>query len=140
MTKSTILHITLLGLAAAVLAACSSKTTPPVSTTTQPTVALPTGQRMPEGTVINPTGSPASYKAVDFLAMPQWQEQNFINSLESFKKGCSKLQNNTNWRNVCQQANHTPRTQAAAKSFFERYFTTWQFIENFNLCGTVTGY
>lgn len=86
MTKSTILHITLLGLTAAVLAACSSKTTPPVSTTTQPTVALPTGQRMPEGTVINPTGSPASYKAVDFLAMPQWQEQNFINSLESFKK------------------------------------------------------
>ena len=140
MTKSTILHITLLGLTAAVLAACSSKTTPPVSTTTQPSVALPTGQRMPEGTVINPTGSPASYKAVDFLAMPQWQEQNFINSLESFKKGCSKLQNNTNWRNVCQQANHTPRTQAAAKSFFERYFTPWQVSENGNLGGTVTGY
>ena len=140
MTKSIILHTTLLGLVAAVLAACSSKTTPTVSTTIQPSVALPSGERMPEGTVINPTGSTASYKAVDFLAMPQWQEQNFINSLESFHKGCSKLQNNANWRNVCLQAHHTPRNQIAAKSFFERYFTPWQVSENGNLGGTVTGY
>ncbi|MDO5058655.1 MAG: murein transglycosylase A [Neisseria sp.] len=138
------LRATLLG-ATALIAACSSQSvrTPSGSTSTTPVVPgapLPTGQRAPLGTVHQPSGSPASYQAVDFAVVPQWSGQNFTASLESFIAGCAKLKHQPNWANVCQQAVQTPRNNAAARAFFEQYFTPWQVSENGKLAGTVTGY
>ncbi|MDO4997192.1 MAG: murein transglycosylase A [Neisseria sp.] len=142
MNKIFNLRTFLLATSAAILASCSS-TPPQSSVPTTPVISgtpLPTGERAPVGSVYQPQGSPASYKAIDFSAIPQWQEQQFVASLESFLKGCGKLKNQMAWKNVCTQAAQTPRNQADAKAFFERYFTPWQVSENGKLGGTVTGY
>ncbi|MDO4907908.1 murein transglycosylase A [Neisseria sp.] len=149
MNRKTLYHIALLGITAAVLAACGTKkskpgpSVPPVQQPPAPPVTpgqpLPAGTPSPQGTVHTPGGG-ASYKAVPHSAMPQWDEQNFADSLRSFRLGCEKLQAQQNWRNVCEQASHTPYENAAAKAFFEQYFTPWQVSAGGNLAGTVTGY
>ncbi|WP_274571714.1 murein transglycosylase A [Neisseria leonii] len=141
MTRTALLRHTLSALAAAVLAACTTKPIQPDGTpSVSAGVPLPAGERIPAGTVIAPSGSSASYKSVDFSALPQWPQQQFAESLKSFLNSCSRLKNQTEWQNVCTQAAQTPRTPAAARQFFERYFTPWQVSGNNRLDGTVTGY
>ena len=135
-------------LSAAALAACTAQKPRPVlkpaGTTVQPVntyrTPQPAGQRAAAGTTVRPTGSSASYTAVDYAALPQWSHQHFAKSLESFLKGCEKLQNQPGWQAVCTQAAQTQRNNHAARSFFEQYFTPWQVSENGQLGGTVTGY
>ena len=135
-------------LSAAALAACTAKkprpALKPAGTTVQPVntyrTPQPAGQRAATGTTVRPAGSSASYTAVDYAALPQWSHQHFAKSLESFLKGCEKLQNQPGWQAVCTQAAQTQRNNHAARSFFEQYFTPWQVSENGQLGGTVTGY
>ena len=135
-------------LSAAALAACTAKkprpALKPAGTTVQPVntyrTPQPAGQRAAAGTTVRPAGSSASYTAVDYAALPQWSHQHFAKSLESFLKGCEKLQNQPGWQAVCTQAAQTQRNNHAARSFFEQYFTPWQVSENGQLSGTVTGY
>lgn len=105
---------------------------------TQP--ALPTGQRVAANTVIRPTGGTAAYRAVTFAALPQWNGQAFEKSLAAFRQSCNGLANDASWRNVCLQAARTPLQGAAARTFFEQYFTPWEVSENGRVAGTVTGY
>ncbi|TFV04873.1 murein transglycosylase, partial [Bacillus stratosphericus] len=117
MNRKNFYRIALLGITAAVLAACGTKKTkpgiavPPVQQPPAPPVIqgepLPAGTPAPEGFVHSPGGG-ASYKAVSHNPMPQWNEQNFADSLRSFRLGCEKLQAQPNWRNVCAQAAQTP--------------------------------
>lgn len=136
MTSSRLFRLTALGLTV-LLAACSGNK--PYTGSTSGT-ALPAGMRAPVGTVVNSAGSSAAYRAVSYSALPSWDFQNFINSLISFKQGCSKLKSRADWRNVCLQAEQTPNLHFAAKHFFENYFTPWEVSENGQLAGTVTGY
>ena len=130
MNRSNIYRLALLGITAAVLAACGTKkspsitkqpprTVPPVATPGEP---MPTGTPSPQGYTHTPGGG-SVYTVVPHAALPQWNEQNFAESLRSFRLGCSKLQAQSDWRNVCMQAAQTPYQNAAAKAFFEQYFT-----------------
>lgn len=131
--------------AAAILAACSVQPVPMPNTGTLPTTQIPQHTPMPNaavsmGYVHRPAGSAASYRAVPFGALPQWTVQPFSGSLSAFQNSCIKLAAQADWRNVCLAAAQTPRNDAAAKSFFERYFTPWEVSHNNQLGGTVTGY
>ncbi|MDO4696366.1 MAG: MltA domain-containing protein [Neisseria sp.] len=138
-------RIVLSGTAAAVLASCGTSSVTPFDNLPKTTPAvsgapLSAGVRTPAGAVHRPHGSPAAYQAVDFAAMPDWRKQNFTAALESFISGCAKLQYQHDWRDVCTRAVQTPRQNAAARMFFEQYFTPWQVSENGKSDGTVTGY
>lgn len=131
--------------AAAILAACSSQPTPLPGTGT--TITNPSAAHTPQpnasvnmGHIHRPAGSTASYRAVSFSALPQWTAQPFSGSLSAFQNSCLKLAAQPDWRSVCHAAAQTPRNDAAAKSFFERYFTPWEVSHNNQLGGTVTGY
>ncbi len=144
MNSAKIFRFALMGLTAAVLAACGTKRTP-VYTPTQPPLPvtpgtpLPTGTPLPKGHTLSPGGG-ASYKVVGHGELPQWGQQNIADSLRSFRLGCEKLKAQPDWQNVCAQAAQTPGNSAAAKAFFEQYFTPWQVSGNGKLGGTVTGY
>ena len=133
----------LMGLAAAVLAACGTKKTVPPTTMPVPPVTpgapLPAGTPLPLGHSIAPGGG-AAYKVVAHQTLPQWPQQNFSSSLRAFQLGCGRLKAQPAWQNVCAQAAQTPANDAAAKAFFEQYFTPWQVSGNGQLGGTITGY
>ncbi|MDO5638904.1 MAG: murein transglycosylase A [Neisseria sp.] len=145
MNSAKIFRFALMGLAAAILAACGTKRTPvytpstPTPLPVTPGTPLPAGTPLPQGHTLAPGGG-ASYKVVSYAGLPQWNQQNFANSLRSFRLGCEKLQAQPDWQNVCAQAAQTPGNNAAAKSFFEQYFTPWEVSGNGKLGGTVTGY
>lgn len=102
--------------------------------------ALPPGQRYAEGYQHRVSGSPAGYKAVSFAALPQWPQQDFAASLNAFRKSCTALKNKLQWQNVCAQADRVGSQSAAARQFFEQYFTPWEVSHNGQLGGTITGY
>ena len=97
--------------------------------------ALPPGQRYAEGYQHRVSGSPAGYKAVSFAALPQWPQQDFAASLNAFRKSCTALKNKPQWQNVCAQADRVGSQPAAAKQFFEQYFTPWEVSHNGQLGG-----
>ena len=100
----------------------------------------PAGNAVSHGTTLQPTGSSATYRAVSFHELPQWNEQSFGDSLAAFKKSCLKLANQAKWQYTCARANQTARNTAAAKAFFEQNFTPWQVSERGQASGKITGY
>ncbi len=100
----------------------------------------PAGNAVSHGTTLQPTGSSATYRAVSFQELPQWNEQSFGDSLAAFKKSCLKLANQAKWQYTCARANQTAHSTAAAKAFFEQNFTPWQVSERGQAGGKVTGY
>ena len=142
-TNKQIFRTLLLGLTAALLSACPSKSIKkPQTGTTTPVVKgpdRPTGTPHPPGTTVTPGGG-ASYTAVRHGDLPHWATQHFAQSLKSFKLGCEKLRNREGWQDVCTQAAQTGEHHFSAKAFFEKYFTPWQVSANGSQAGTVTGY
>jgi membrane-bound lytic murein transglycosylase A len=121
------------------LAACNlfhKKTSLPIPET----VSLPTGKALPVNYVYTPEKAGVSYRVVSYDTLPQWSQQSFVHSLEAFKVSCRKLQSQSLWQLVCQQAQHTGANNHQAKKFFEQYFTPWEISQNGQLAGTVTGY
>ncbi|XXQ68892.1 murein transglycosylase A [Neisseriaceae bacterium B1] len=127
-------------LSALILAACS---------TTAPTGQVAMPSNLPNVYTGNANGvslgythntGPATYRSVSFGELPQWQSQPFAGSLAAFKNSCLKLSAQAGWQNVCAQAARVPNDHAAAKSFFEQYFTPWQVSQNGQVGGTITGY
>ena len=100
----------------------------------------PAGNAVSHGTTLQPTGSSATYRAVSFQELPQWNEQSFGESLAAFQKSCLKLANQAKWQYTCARANQTAHSTAAAKAFFEQNFTPWQVSERGQAGGKVTGY
>lgn len=140
MTKH-IFRAALLGLTAALLAACPSKSIKnlPDTGSIVSGPARPTGTPHALGTAVSPGGG-AVYTVVRHNDLPHWNFQHFTKSLQSFKLGCEKLKNRAGWQDVCAQAAQTPNHHFAAKKFFENYFTPWQVSGNGSPAGTVTGY
>ena len=62
---------------------------------------LATGNAVSHGTTLQPTGSSATYRAVSFQELPQWNEQSFGESLAAFQKSCLKLANQAKWQYTC---------------------------------------
>ncbi|HFA1642900.1 TPA: MltA domain-containing protein, partial [Neisseria gonorrhoeae] len=139
--KKHLLRSALYGIAAAILAACQSRS---IQTFPQPDTSVingpdrPAGIPDPAGTTV--AGGGAVYTVVPHLSMPHWAAQDFAKSLQSFRLGCANLKNRQGWQDVCAQAFQTPVHSFQAKRFFERYFTPWQVAGNGSLAGTVTGY
>lgn len=119
--------------------ACSSHTAPSTSAPLGGT-PLPPGAKLPLGQTLATPNVPVRYTSVGFDTLPGWKNQNLAPSLTSFKRGCTVLQRQTPWRTVCLQAAQTPDTAAAARQFFEQYFTAWQITDTGKDTGTVTGY
>ncbi|QEY23911.1 murein transglycosylase A [Neisseria animalis] len=139
MTHKILFRTALLGITAALLAACPSKSTKYPIDTVVYGPDRPTGTPHALGTTVRPGGG-ASYVVVKHSDLPHWEIQQFADSLKSFKRGCEKLKNRQGWQDVCAQAAQTRNHHAAAKSFFERYFTPWEVSGNGSQAGTVTGY
>ncbi|MBP6863022.1 MAG: MltA domain-containing protein [Neisseriaceae bacterium] len=125
----------------AFLTSCAVKlpttpTTPPKSSTLPPP---PPAQQLPPA-VTDPRTS-VKYVPAAHAQLPNWAQQNFSKSLESFKRSCESLKNQPNWAYTCQVANQIdPTNQALVKQFFEQYFVAWKVIDKEQDKGTVTGY
>lgn len=122
------------------LAACPSQQVMPPTTQPLPNTQIPPGQGHAPGYTHQLPGSAAIYKVVGFQALPQWQQQDFTASLGAFRKSCERLGRQPQWQGVCAQAAAVPNQPAAAKQFFEQYFTPWEVRHNGQLGGTITGY
>ena len=139
--KKHLYRITLVNIAAAILAACPSKSIknlPETDTSVIKGPDRPTGTPDPVGTTVS--GGGANYTVVSYNELPHWDLQHFTKSLQSFRLGCEKLKNRQGWQDVCIQAMQTPAHHFQAKHFFERYFTAWRVDNGGNLAGTITGY
>lgn len=136
-TSKQLFRYGLLGLTAAVLAAClggGSYTQPDVG------IAPPAGRPLPYGHTHRLPGSDAAYRVVSFQELPGWAAQPASGSLTAFRQSCTKLGARPEWAAVCRQAAATPSDPQAARQFFERYFTPWQVSQNGRSDGTFTGY
>ncbi len=116
---------------AALLAACGA---PPVRH-----VAPPAGT----GTALVP-GQTASERltAVSWQQVPGWGDDTLIGATIALRENCTRLARAANWRRACEAANRIDDLDIpAARSFFETYFTPYQFANNDGtLDGLVTGY
>ncbi len=117
-------------------AACS---TPQKIKPTPPKVRPPANTTAP-GQVYATPGVSVRYTSAAFADLPSWSQQNFGKSLQAFVRGCQRIGSTTQWQQPCQVAQGLPRTDAAAKDFFEYYFTPWQISDNSQTSGTITGY
>lgn len=81
-----------------------------------------------------------SFVATSFDKIPNWDNQNFIDSLDSFKKSCIKLISNPKWKNICLESENN-LNNIQAKIFFEKNFIPWTIKENNKIVkGLSTGY
>ena len=127
------------------LSACPSTSSRPTQPTTYPTyptqpITVSPNAPVAQGFVHQPVGSSAQYRVVSFSDLPQWFNQPFASSLQSFKNSCIKLASQAEWQYACARAYQTPVNHAAAKQFFEQVFTPWQVSDKGQLGGKVTGY
>ncbi|WP_037586161.1 murein transglycosylase A [Stenoxybacter acetivorans] len=119
--------------------ACA-KTPTIVPQTVEPKPAAGFTAPLPLHQVYYPGVGGVGYRTVGFDELPQWHQQNFVESLNAFKKSCLKLQTQIQWQSVCNAAYAVPQRQQAAKHFFEYYFTPWEVSQNGKVSGLVTGY
>lgn len=129
-------------LIALLLTACSMHKLRPILPSTETVLGqpMPAGQALPLHYSYDAGRDGVRYQVVSFSDLPQWSQQSFGQSLRAFKKSCEKLQSQSTWQNVCQQANQINETDFQAKRFFEHYFTPWQIMQYGRLDGMVTGY
>lgn len=137
--RRTLRHAIITATVAMVLAACQSSITP-ITPPINQQIAQPIGKPAPRGYTYRIPKNDAIFRVVSFQELPSWHGQPFAESLDAFRKSCLKLQNHPSWVSVCRQAAQTPNNHAAAKQFFERYFTPWQVSQNGKSNGTFTGY
>ena len=124
------------------LASCSPYATRPATHSTGSSTAtynIPPAERVASGTQAFLSDG-TRFVATDDHQLPSWQQQRFSGSLKAFQIGCERLQARPQWTAVCQVARSTRNTDAAAKKFFEQYFTPWVVSQNGKLGGKVTGY
>lgn len=81
-------------------------------------------------------------KAVDFDALPGWQQDRHAEAFTALHKSCPRLAKKEQWQAICQSANTlNPPDDAHAKQFFEQYFTPHMLIgEKGKKEGMITGY
>jgi len=121
------------------LAACQTPTVQPPTPTLPPVVTLPV---VAPPVVTPPITVPvepktASFKAINYDAVPGWAEDNLTQAWPAFKASCSVLINKPDWREPCTIAQSVDENSSAAiRQFFEAFFDPYQVI---NPDGTDTG-
>lgn len=124
---------------AAIIAACTNKYPQPIATQPQPQIQPPIGATQPVG-YVHQSGD-TSYTVVSYQQLPNWHNNPFSGSLKAFRLGCDKLAKQAAWTAVCNKASLINENDAAAaKAFFEQYFTPWQVAQNGKTQGLFTGY
>ena len=95
--------------------------------------------------VVPPTAPPtaqveakrASFKLLDFAAVPGWSQDNLAEAWPAFKASCSAMIHKPDWREPCTIAQTVDGTNSdAIRQFFESFFNPYQVI---NPDGTDTG-
>jgi membrane-bound lytic murein transglycosylase A len=80
--------------------------------------------------------------AVAWQQVPGWQDDSLIGATAALRQNCVRLARQPNWQRACVAAAQIDDLDvAAARSFFESYFTPYQFSNtDGTLDGLVTGY
>lgn len=116
---------------AMVLAACGGR--PAV----RPPVSGPAEAAAVAGAVVPGRLTPVAWQQV-----PGWEDDSLIGAAAALRENCSRLARERNWRRACAAAAQLDDLDVAGtRSFFETYFTPFQFANgDGTLDGLVTGY
>ncbi|AOK30830.1 hypothetical protein AQ611_03580 [Burkholderia singularis] len=114
--------------AAVLLAACGGS---PVRT------KPPTGAAIVPGQIATARLTPVAWQQV-----PGWQDDSLVGATIALRQNCVRLERQPNWRRACAAAARLDDLDVgSARTFFETYFTPFQFANNDGtLDGLVTGY
>lgn len=114
------------------LAACQTPVpVPPVIKAQPPVVVMPPAAP----TEVQP--QKASFKTLDFSAIPGWGQDNLVEVWPAFKVSCAAMSNKADWHDLCAIALTVDgSSDAAVRQFFESFFNPYQVI---NPDGTDTG-
>ncbi|SMG01148.1 Membrane-bound lytic murein transglycosylase A precursor [Burkholderia singularis] len=114
--------------AAVLLAACGGS---PVRT------KPPTGAAIVPGQIAATRLTPVAWQQV-----PGWQDDSLVGATIALRQNCVRLERQPNWRRACAAAARLDDLDVgSARTFFETYFTPFQFANNDGtLDGLVTGY
>ncbi|WP_082712182.1 murein transglycosylase A [Burkholderia singularis] len=114
--------------AAVLLAACGGS---PVRT------KPPTGAAIVPGQIAAARLTPVAWQQV-----PGWQDDSLVGATIALRQNCVRLERQPNWRRACAAAARLDDLDVgSARTFFETYFTPFQFANNDGtLDGLVTGY
>jgi membrane-bound lytic murein transglycosylase A len=116
---------------AALLAACGG------GPAVRPTVAPPTGAAIIPGQI-----AATRLTQVAWQQVPGWQDDALIGATAALRQNCLRLARQANWQRACAAAAQLDELDiASARTFFETYFTPFQFANgDGTLDGLVTGY
>ncbi|GLU34560.1 MltA domain-containing protein [Trinickia caryophylli] len=116
---------------ATVLAACGGR--PAV----RPPVSGPVEAAAVAGAVVPGRLTPVAWQQV-----PGWEDDSLIGAAAALRENCSRLARERNWQRACAAAAQLDDLDVAGtRSFFEAYFTPFQFANgDGTLDGLVTGY
>lgn len=98
-------------------------------------------QPTPPGKPASPT-SKASYKLLDYSALPGWDQDNLKEAWPAFSASCKALKNKPDWQEICSIAEGINETDGIAiRRFFEAFFEPYQVINPDGAAsGLITGY
>ncbi|MDQ7979996.1 MltA domain-containing protein [Paraburkholderia sp. SARCC-3016] len=116
---------------AAILAACGGRQA------VRPLANAPTGAALIPGQIAAARLTPVAWQQV-----PGWQDDSLIGATAALRQNCARLARQANWQRACVAAEQIDDLDVAgARSFFEKYFTPFQFANtDGTLDGLVTGY
>jgi membrane-bound lytic murein transglycosylase A len=99
----------------------------------QPTKPTPPAQ---------PKSQKASYKLLDYSALPGWSQDDLKEAWPAFNASCKTLRNKSDWKEVCMVAESVEANDnAAIRHFFEAFFNPYQIINpDGTESGLITGY
>ncbi|GAB2877501.1 MltA domain-containing protein [Paraburkholderia jirisanensis] len=99
--------------------------------------AAPTGAALIPGQIAATRLTPVGWQQV-----PGWQDDSLIGATAALRQNCVRLARQPNWQRACGAVTQIDDLDvAAARSFFETYFTPFQFSNSDGtLDGLVTGY
>lgn len=100
---------------------------------------LPVEPKAPVSALTTP---PPALQPSSFDALPGWRQDELIRAWSGFLHGCTVLQAQAGWQNVCREsAGIDPRDSAAIRSFFESRFQVYRVVNpDGSYEGLVTGY
>ena len=86
--------------------------------------------------------SPARLTPIAWQQVPGWEDDSLIGAAEALRENCARLGREQRWKRACSAAAHLDDLDVAGtRSFFETYFTPFQFANSDGtLDGLVTGY
>jgi membrane-bound lytic murein transglycosylase A len=133
-----------LGLAALLLAACTTApTSPPTAANScAPFAAAPACAPCPVCTVEQKKPPAAPLKAANWSDLPGWTEDDTAIAFAAFNAGCNAIARQVRWRAVCAAAKSLGEPDSAgARAFFEARMQPFQVVNpDASTQGMVTGY